>query len=219
MFNRILFSAAVAGLLAAFSLTAVESFFVTPLILEAEKYEDAAEHSMPHEEHRHAWQPENGWQRTLATAASNGVMGIGYSLILCGIFALRKTPTLMQGIGWGLAGYCVFFAAPAIGLHPELPGTSAALLSSRQYWWLGTAAATALGLGLMILQRKNALRAAGALLLFLPHIIGAPHPPVTANLAPELLQMRFRTTAIFSNALFWLLLGVLSAALTRRQGD
>lgn len=230
MFNRILLSACVAGILAALALTVVQHVWVAPLILQAETYEDAAqagveEHDAHHAEHQHesAWQPENGWQRTLSTAISNSVMGIGFALILCGMYTLRRPPGVAQGLGWGLAGYVIFFAAPAIGLPPDLPGTAAAELAARQYWWLGTAAATAAGLGLIFLQPRKAFKVGGVLLLAVPHLIGAPHPAVPQSLAPETLQTQFRLTTIFINAAFWVMLGLLSAAsyrhFSRQAGD
>lgn len=227
MFNRILLSASIAGVLAALALTVAQIVWVTPLIQQAETYEEAAQANVEehHAEHQHesAWQPENGWQRTLSTATSNSVMGIGFALILCGMYTLRQPSGVAQGLGWGLAGYVIFFAAPALGLPPELPGTAAAELATRQYWWLGTAAATAFGLGLIFLQPRRLLMAAGALLLLIPHLVGAPHPAVPQSLSPETLQTQFRLTTIFTNALFWAMLGLVSAAtyrhFSRKAGD
>ena len=216
MFNRILLSASIAGLLAALALTAAQFVWISPLIQQAEIYEDAAPAHAEAHDHDHAWQPEDGWQRTLFTGASNAVMGIGFALILCGVYTLRQPSGASQGLSWGLAGYVVFFAAPALGLPPDLPGAAVAELSARQYWWLGTAAATATGLGLIFLQPRYPFKIIGALLLAIPHLIGAPRPVSPLSLSPEELQTQFRLIAIFTNALFWLLLGVLSAVVFRR---
>ncbi len=200
-------------------LAAAQALWVTPLIMQAEAIEDAEQlvpqASAAEHHHESAWQPENGWQRALATLASNSAMGMGYALMLCGIYVLRKPASIMHGLGWGLAGYVIFFAAPAGGLPPELPGTASADLAARQYWWLCTSAATAAGLALIFLQSRNALRALGAALLVLPHLIGAPHPAVQASLAPEELQAQFRLATILVNALFWILLGSFSVAAFR----
>ena len=56
----------------------------------------------------------------------------------------------------------------------------------------------------------------GLLLLAVPHLIGAPHPALPQSLAPEALQTQFRLITIGTNALFWLLLGGLSAAAFKR---
>ncbi|WP_205505077.1 CbtA family protein, partial [Pseudomonas viridiflava] len=73
MFKRIAYTAGFTGLLAALLLTLLQSFWVVPLIQQAETYENApaehiheavgvvAEHSHEHDEA--AWEPENGWQR------------------------------------------------------------------------------------------------------------------------------------------------------------
>lgn len=229
LFGRIAACAVLAGILGSLPLTVAQTLWVTPLILQAETYEDSeaapasadqgaaatpvgqqAASSLP------PWQPQDGWQRTLATAAGNGVLGIGHALILAGLFTLRRPLGVKQGLVWGLAGYAAFFAAPGLGLPPELPGTSAADLAARQYWWLGTVLATAIGLALVFLQGRRSLRIAGVVLLAVPHLIGAPQPPVLASLAPEALQAQFRAATLASNALFWMALGAASAGLFRR---
>lgn len=241
--------ALLAGLLAALILTLVQAFAVTPLIIEAESYENtapaepAAEHAHAaaahehgvheHDSHEHAavpaaetehehehdpdaWAPEDGWQRTLATASSNLLMGVGYGLMLVALYRFRQPQNALAGLAWGMAGYAVVFVAPAIGLHPELPGTAAAEITARQLWWTGTALATASGLALCIFPRVWALKIVGLLLIGLPHFIGAPHPAVAEALAPEELQHRFILAASLANMVFWLALGVLSAVFFRR---
>jgi cobalt transporter subunit CbtA len=221
MFRSMVFSAVLAGLLAASALTLTQALWVTPLILQAEVYEDAAAAaiapaSAEHHDDAEAWQPEKGWPRLLATSAGNGILGIGYGLMLTGLYAWRRPSGAAQGLAWGLAGYAVFFAAPGLGLPPELPGSAAAELTARQSWWLATAASTSVGLGLIFLQTRWPLRAAGGLVLAAPHLIGAPNPAITGSLAPEDLQTQFRLATLLCNGLFWSLLGVLSAAAFRR---
>lgn len=243
--------ALLAGLLAALILTLVQAFAVTPLIIEAEGYENAApaaveehthatesaahehehEHAAPHEhaaepaaaahEHEHdpeAWAPEDGWQRTFATASANLLMGVGYGLMLVALYRFRQPQNVLVGLAWGMAGYAAVFVAPAIGLHPELPGTAAAEITARQLWWTGTALATASGLALCIFSRVWALKIAGLLLIGLPHFIGAPHPAVAEALAPEELQHRFIFAAALANMVFWLALGALTAVFFRHFG-
>ncbi len=211
MFREIFLSASIAGLLAALILTLLQIVWVTPLILHAETYEDAAQsnailpettdaiadadeqHFATHELHSHdqltanavhendhhhdadAWKPTDGLQRTLFTLTSNIVMGVGYALLLIGVYTLWRRPSsAIQGLLFGLAGFAAFFAAPGLGLPAELPGTEAAALVSRQLWWLGAVVATALGLALIVVQKNWALRAAGVLVLAVPHLVGAP---------------------------------------------
>ena len=145
MIKRIAQTAGFAGLLAALLLTLLQILWVTPLILEAETYEKSEPvAAQPHEHapgvaaHVHdeeAWEPEDGWQRTLSTTGGNLVVAVGFALMLAGLFTLRAPGQTWQGLLWGLAGYAVFCLAPSLGLPPELPGTAAADLVQRQYWW------------------------------------------------------------------------------------
>lgn len=186
MIKRIAQTAGFAGLLAALLLTLLQILWVTPLILEAETYEKSEPvAAQPHEHapgvaaHVHdeeAWEPEDGWQRTLSTTGGNLVVAVGFALMLAGLFTLRAPGQTWQGLLWGLAGYAVFCLAPSLGLPPELPGTAAADLVQRQYWWIATAAATAVGLALLVFGGNWPLKLVGAVLLALPHLFGAPQP-------------------------------------------
>ncbi|MCK5830763.1 MAG: CbtA family protein [Methylococcales bacterium] len=216
MFNRIVLSALLAGTVAAILLSIIQVFWVTPMILEAETYEISVPSSINHGEVvDEAWEPEDGWERTLSTAGSNIVIAFGFSLVLTGFYSLFKTSKLYQGLGWGAAGYVAFFAAPALGLSPELPGTVAANLVDRQYWFLGTVFSTALGLALIFLPHQWFWRLLGILLVLTPHLIGAPQPEVHETLAPHALVVDFIRAAWISNAFFWLVLGTLSLILFR----
>lgn len=165
-----------------------------------------------HREHDHgsAWQPEDGWQRIAFTGASNLVMAVGYALVLVALFHWRKPQTAIAGIGWGIAGFAVFFGAPSLGLPPELPGTAAAELMSRQTWWIATALCTAAAIGLVYFRKDWLSRAIAPLLLIAPHIYGAPKPPSHESLAPEALQHQFVIATSLANGVFWLALGLCS---------
>lgn len=226
MIKRIARTAGFAGLLAALLLTLLQSFWVAPLILQAETYENSApvaeahEHADAAEGHHHdaeAWSPEDGWQRVLSTTGGNLVVAVGFALILAALYTLRAPGRTASGALWGLAGFAVFCLAPTLGLPPELPGTAAADLAQRQLWWVGTAAATAAGLGLIVFAHNWLLKAVGAALLVIPHVIGAPQPEVHESLAPEALEAQFKVASLLTNAAFWLALGLLSAWLYRRQ--
>lgn len=230
MITRIARTAGFSGLLAALLLTLLQSFWVTPLILQAETYESAAPVAEHHEhgdataphEHEHsaeAWSPEDGWQRVLSTTGGNLVVAVGFALILVALYGLREPNRVATGALWGLAGFAVFCLAPTLGLPPELPGTAAADLGQRQTWWIGTAAATAAGLALLVFARHWLLKALGAALLVIPHLIGAPQPAVHESLAPQALETQFKIAAWLTNAAFWLALGLLSAWLYRRSSQ
>ncbi|MGY4817876.1 CbtA family protein [Pseudomonas chlororaphis subsp. piscium] len=230
MIKRIAQTAGFTGLLAALLLTLLQSFWVAPLILQAETYEKApaAQHEEAHEHaagtaaHSHdaeAWEPEDGWQRVLSTTGGNLVVAVGFALMLAGLYTLRAPNRTSQGLLWGLAGYATFCLAPTLGLPPELPGTAAADLGQRQIWWVGTAASTAVGIALVVFARHWLLKVLGVAILAVPHLIGAPQPEVHSMLAPEALEAQFKIASQLTNAAFWLALGLISAWLFRRKSD
>ena len=228
MIKRIAQTAGFTGLLAALLLTLLQSFWVAPLILQAETFENAPAVEVAHEHaagaaaHTHdaeAWEPENGWQRVLSTTGGNLVVAVGFALMLAGLYTLRAPTRTAQGLLWGLAGYATFVLAPTLGLPPELPGTAAADLAQRQIWWIGTAASTAAGIALLVFGRNGLLKILGVAILAVPHIIGAPQPEVHSMLAPEALEAQFKIASHLTNVAFWLALGWISAWLFRRNRD
>lgn len=218
MFRRIVFSACLAGLIAGLVLTGLQTFQVIPIILEAETYEvgeavTGHSHAGEAADHHHGeeWAPADGWQRTLFTTLANIAVAIGFSLLLSAAFSLRQGINWRKGLLWGLAGYAVFFVLPSLGLPPEIPGTVAADLADRQAWWLLTVLCSALGLGLLLLQHRWAWKIGGAVLLIIPHLLGAPHPEVAGGNAPQALENAFITATAIINGIFWLVLGGLTA--------
>lgn len=95
MIKRIAQTAGFTGLLAALLLTLLQSFWVAPLIQQAETYENAPATTEVHEHapgaaaHSHdaeAWEPEDGWQRVLSTTGGNLVVAVGFALMLAGLY-------------------------------------------------------------------------------------------------------------------------------------
>lgn len=228
MIKRIAQTAGFSGLLAALVLTLLQSFWVAPLILEAETFEkpaptqthDHADSAMPaHSHDAEAWEPEDGWQRILSTTGGNLVVAVGFALMLAGLYTLRSPTRTSQGLLWGVAGYATFCLAPTLGLPPELPGTAAADLLQRQIWWVGTAASTAVAIALVVFGKHWALKVLGIVIVVIPHIMGAPQPLVHSSLAPEALESQFKIASQLTNFAFWLALGVISAWLFRRKPE
>ncbi|MDI2142559.1 MULTISPECIES: CbtA family protein [unclassified Pseudomonas] len=228
MIKRIAQTAGFTGLLAALLLTLLQSFWVSPLILQAETFEKAEpvaevhEHASGTAAHTHdaeAWEPKDGWQRVVSTTGGNLVVAVGFALMLAGLYTLRAPTKTSQGLLWGLAGYATFVLAPTLGLPPELPGTAAADLASRQMWWIGTAASTAVGLALIAFGGNWLLKILGVAILAVPHVIGAPQPEVHSMLAPVALEAQFKIASQLTNVAFWLALGLISAWLFRRKSD
>ena len=108
MIKRIAQTAGFTGLLGALLLTLLQSFWVAPLILQAETYEKPAasevhEHASMtgHTHDAEAWEPEDGWQRVLSTTGGNLVVAVGFALMLAGLYTLRAPTRTSQGLLWG----------------------------------------------------------------------------------------------------------------------
>ncbi len=228
MFKRIVMAGGLAGLAAGLLLTALQALQVVPIILTAETFEhEAATETAGHahgvgevggRHHRAGWAPADGLERAVFTGIANIGTAVGFGLLLTAAFALRERVTLPQGALWGLAGFGVFFVAPSLGLLPELPGAEAAALAERQAWWLVTIVCTGCGFALIFLTRNWGMRSAGALLLVVPHLIGAPEPQFHGGAAPASLADRFVVATTIANAVFWVSLGALTALIYRRFG-
>ncbi len=231
MIMRVLLAAIVAGMLAGAVAGAFQIWRVSPLIIAAEVYENQGDAGAAHSHdasqpavHSHddadeAWAPDDGLERMAYTLLANLIMGVGFALILAAVVMFTgRAITTQNGVMWGLAGFLAFTLAPTSGLAPELPGMPAAELVARQTWWWGTAIATGCGIALIALQDKMALKAVGAALIALPHIIGAPHPLDTDSAVPAVLAADFAANSLAMMALFWIVLGVsLGWAMNRPQ--
>lgn len=240
MLRNILLTAVVAGVLAGLAISVVQEFTTTPIILHAEEFEHGAapvgaEHSVapgaPRPHHQSgapdetgsanadepAWAPGDGIERTFFTSLGNVILGVGFALLLVACFALYgKEVSGRQGVLWGLAGFAVFSLGPALGLPPEVPGSLAAELAARQGWWLATATATALGLGLIVFGRNVVWVVVGAVILASPHLYGAPQPDKIGGPVPAELAGHFVAASLVTAAVFWSLLGWLSGTFYRR---
>ncbi len=218
---KTLLKAIFAGCIAGTVVFSVQFFKLIPLILTAETYEtgladhhDTAttaevehSHGATHTHDHEAWQPEDGLERYAYTFFSNIGMAIGFALLLMGIWMWRdQTINTTTGLLWGLGGFIAFSLAPSFGLPPELPGTQAAALDDRQVWWLATALATSIGLGMLFLYHHLATKIGGVVFIALPHIIGHPQGPMGGAVPPE-LNAHFAAASIAVMGLFWVVLG------------
>ena len=164
-----------------------------------------------------SWAPADGTERTFYTFVSNVVTGVAFSFLLVAVYLMRGKPVNMKsGLLWGAAGFVVFSGSTAFGLPPELPGMTAAALESRQVWWIGTVIATAAGIGLLT-ESKNLLpKIIAAVLIAVPHIIGAPHPHLFESNVPAELSAQFAVASLLTSAFFWLTLGAVSGLLFQK---
>lgn len=237
-FRQLIFSAIFIGVFSGLLLSISQVIGVTPILLEAETYENSSkineEVSAHHhheaviavDEHQHqtseAWSPEDGVERTGYTFLANILAAIGFASILMVFLSHFNSKsyielTLKQGLLWGLACYLVFFVIPSLGLPPEIPGSKADSLQNRQSWWLLAVICSAVGL-LIIAFTPVKLKLIGVISLVIPFVVGAPHmdgptfshpDPQTVIVLNDLHQQFIVATSV-SNFIFWLALATSS---------
>jgi cobalt transporter subunit CbtA len=223
----------VAGVLAGVIVAGLQHVTTTPLIIKAETYEKSeAGHEHTHapvapaqnteaapgaEELADEWSPRDGIERTAFTALATVGAGIGFAFILLAVVVASGAPlTARSGMLWGGAAFVATGLAPALGLPPELPGSAAAELAHRQAWWIGTVAATALGLWLIARTSGALTIGLGVALLIAPHVIGAPHPAEFTSEVPAELAGHFTASSLVVHAVLWMLVGTITGFVWQR---
>lgn len=209
-FRKLALISLLAGITSGLLLTVFQHYLTQPLIFAAEQLE------VPTPEHLHEWQPAEGFQRNFFTFLFNTLTGFGFGLLLSAGMYLKNHTNYLYGLAWGVAGYTVFFAAPSLGLPPELPGTESAALLNRQTWWLFTALLTSGGLFSLSFGSTRSWKLSGLVLLVVPHLIGAPQPDFENSLASETLQHQFVIFSALNNGVFWLVLGAVVGMLFQK---
>ena len=228
VFRRMIFSAVIIGLLTGLLNSSVQLIDVTSIIYGAEAYEIADVE--PAGVHKHeAWGPEDGIERIAYTFVSNVLAAIGFAVILLALMSQFQQQGLTQlstgkGVLWGVVGFMAFFAAPGLGLSPEIPGTQAAELEQRQIWWILTVLATMIGFAVLAFTPLK-FKLLGLVAIALPHLVGAPHtngpefshPDPAAVEALTQLHHEFMIATGVSNFVFWLALGICCAWTIQRN--
>ena len=226
MIIRLLSAALAAGFIAAVVATGLQLTLTSPLILAAERYEQAepshqAGRALPivlaHSGHDHAapdastleWQPGAGLPRMAFTALATLVGGVGYALLLGAVMlACGREPTLKTSLAFAVAGFASVALAPGLGLPPELPGSEAAPLAARQAWWVMTAVATGMGLYLIAIRRSLIAILGGLVLMIAPHVAGAPQPPAGGSELPAALAAQFAARSLAISFVFWVMIAL-----------
>lgn len=235
LFRTILFVAALAGIGAGLGGSAIHLFTTVPLILQAETFEgtgdevpavaatQAHEHAPGAAAHSHddeEWGPADGLERNGLTVIFTVLTGFGFALLLVAASeVMGGLKGWHQGLLWGLAGFAAFTLAPGLGLPPELPAMPAADLAARQIWWVGTVAATAGGLALLVFGRSPLLAVLGVALILAPHVIGAPQPDSHESPIPEALHHSFVVASVGASFVFWVVLGGFAGFLRPRLAN
>jgi cobalt transporter subunit CbtA len=239
LFRQLVFYALLAGVLSGLVVTVVQTWQVVPIIFSAEAFENQADAMAPAmaetDGHTHAadeWAPDDGFERTAFTLLANVLTAMGFALVLMAAMVASKSIPgnqdakfgWSQGLLWGVAGYVVFWLAPAIGMPPEIPLQTTAPLELRQMWWFLAVICTAAGLAGLAFG-KSPWRWLAPVLLVVPHLVGAPHPegamfgdqpPAVAAQLEELAQ-QFAGASAIANAALWIVLGLASSWAVRRM--
>ena len=228
MIGRVILATLLAGIAAGLFYGAIQHVRLTPLILEAEKYENAGDgHSHDHAAatttttsesapapvakaapEEEAWAPADGAERTLYTFVASIVAAAGFAAVLAGVSLLTGIRiTQRNGVLWGLAGFLAVHLATGASLPPELPGMPAGDLLARQVWWVGTIIATGLAIWLFTQRQEMWAKVAAVVLVALPHIVGAPMPPTHESGVPAVISAAFAANTLAAAALMWLAIG------------
>lgn len=233
MIGRVILAALLAGIAAGILMGGIQEVRITPLIIEAEKYEapeaetkvTASEPSATEQSsgsaapaaESEAWGPANGLERTVYTTLASVVTGAGFAVLLAGLSLLTGIPiTPRNGVIWGLCGFVAITLAPSAGLPPALPGVPAGDLAFRQIWWAGTVLATGLGLYLIATAKSFWPIAAAIALIAAPHFVALPEPADPTSAVPPILAAVYVSNVLAASAIFWSLIGVsLGLALKR----
>ena len=225
MFQKILTSALFAGFAAGLIAAVLQFSFVQPVLLHAELYEggELVHFGAVGGANPSALLAAQGVdiQRDGLSVLFSSLIYVGYSLMLVAgmsIASERGTEiNTRNGIIWGIAGWIAVHLAPAFGLPPELPGSAAADVGLRQVWWFGVVAASATALWLIAFGRGRAMWGAGVILLFAPHVIGAPHPGEFTGPVPPELAGEFAARALGVGLAVWAALGALAGYFWSRE--
>ena len=165
-----------------------------------------------------------GPKRWLLTATANGLVGVAFAMILFGCMEAwarfrgpaKESPDnpipkgFPVGLAWGLAGFAVFAAAPAMaGLAAQPPAVAMAGLEARQLWWFFVVVMTALGLFNLVFAERLSLKGLGLGIMALPLLIGGPELAlVQESTLPPQYAAEFAGRSLGSSAVFWCALGL-----------
>ena len=197
MFRALVFSAVAAGCVGGLVVSVFQWAVVTPLILEAEIFEQGVTTAS----HGGAG---TDLARTSLTSLATMVYASGLALVLLGLMTLADVRIdARTALGWGVAGFFAVAMAPALGLPPVVPGIPEAPLMDRQIWWIGTVLATSFGLWAILQQKTPVWLVAGIGAILIPHLIGAPHPQGASTDVPAALAAQFVSASLAASALLW----------------
>ncbi|MCJ8313188.1 MAG: CbtA family protein [Saccharospirillaceae bacterium] len=175
------------------------------------------------------WEPANLTQRQLFSLLTNVITAFGFSVMMIALMAQIQSKrssnlTIVKRLIWGAAGFATFFAIPAMGMSPEIPGMQAADLSSRQLWWSFTVICSGAGLFIVFFAPLK-FKLVSVLLLLAPFIVGVPGFEGLEFLQEDVetltilnnLHHKFIYLTVIANAVFWLVIGLTGGFAVQRE--
>lgn len=242
MYTRVFAVGLLAGLLAGLIVALLQAYTTTPIIIDAERFENARPVSpsasfnrlsearliLVHSGHNESvnaaeaseWAPADGLERTVFTSIATIGTAVGFAMILlAGMLAAGDKVTEQSAMVWGAAGFVAAGLAPAVGLAPEVPGLVAADLIQRQHWWIMTAVMTAVAIWLFLRAQNPWLRLLAIPIVLAPHVWGAPHVTLdAATRVPAELAARFAAVSLAVQATLWVTTGFFVGFFWQRIG-
>jgi len=238
-----------AGLISGLFFSLIQSLEALPLLRTAERMEHRQlERGLPphqyhgsttHSHTSEAAPPQDETGRNGARLMSNGLLGMGYALLLgAAILHHNRRPAAnrshpVTGLVWGIAGYYVFYFAPSLQYPPGTPATDLLRsvhdhggVFSHQLGWITVALTSAAGL-LLAVYTRGTRRLIGLLLIALPQVVLSlverNWPALQGQGAMirlyQLNELNYRYATDLGNLIFWLLQGGLSALVVDRFGS
>lgn len=236
-FARLIWCALLTALIVGSVQFAVQQWHAVPIIHAAEVFEAQKVESAPATAHAHAAAPAHGHgesdagehealHRAAWTWVANVLHSFSMALLMFAVMGwwiwrrggVVAPPRLALAVA--SAGLLSLNVWPALGLPAELPGMDAAALQARQVWWLFAAVSAALACAALAGIATRGLAGhwrwlAALLLLALPFMVGAPHPPADplagfsgqARAQLQELEQDFIWTTHAIALSFWLTLG------------
>jgi cobalt transporter subunit CbtA len=222
MISRLVTSAVFAGAASGLIIALLQFAFVQPVLLHAELYESGQlVHFGGTVNSASPELPGFDVMRDGLSILFTMMTYSGYALILVAVMSMadQSLVTPRMGMIWGLAGFVAAHLAPAISLPPEVPGVAAADVQLRQIWWFATVAMAAGAMWILAFRFNMYGIAAAALLLLLPHIIGAPQPAAFQGPVPTELGALFAARALGIGLVAWVILGAFCAYFWNSEGE
>jgi len=224
VFSRILTSALLAGAGAGLITALLQLVFVQPVLLHAELYESGTlQHFTGNLVSTDPALPGFDPLRDGLSILFTMLVYSGYAMILIAGMAMatdRGYPVNGRvGVIWGIAGFVAVHLAPAFSLPPEVPGVAAADVGARQIWWFATVIAAAIAMWLIGFGKTWVHWGAAAVLLAVPHLVGAPAPDAFTGPVPPELAAMFAARALGVGLAAWVLVGCFAGAMWQRSGD